>query len=97
MDCLYRLKDGRPYEIFTGIDDEEEGISIPKRIVKGKIIGAYDADGTKHYDFQFSNRRGIKSTVEGLDTKFNPEFKLRQAHIWRAKVRNAHRAGGELG
>lgn len=68
------LLDGRPYEIFTGIDDEDEGLSIPKRVNKGLIIKAYDPDGTKHYDFQFSNKRGLKMTVEGLDTKFNPEF-----------------------
>lgn len=68
------MKDGRPYEIFTGIDDEDEGISIPKRIQKGKIIRVREEDGNKRYDFQFSNRRGIKSTVEGLDEKFNPEF-----------------------
>lgn len=68
------LLDGRPYEIFTGIDDEDEGLSIPKRVNKGLIIKAYDPDGTKHYDFQFSNKRGLKMTIEGLDTKFNPEF-----------------------
>lgn len=68
------LLDGRPYEIFTGIDDEDEGLSIPKRVNKGLIIKAYEPDGTKHYDFQFSNKRGLKMTVEGLDTKFNPEF-----------------------
>ena len=68
------LKDGKPYEIFTGIDDEDEGLSIPKRVTKGLIIKAYDPDGTKHYDFQFSNKRGLKMTIEGLDTKFNPEF-----------------------
>lgn len=68
------LLEGRPYEIFTGIDDEDEGLSIPKRVNKGLIIKTYEQDGTKHYDFQFSNKRGLKMTVEGLDTKFNPEF-----------------------
>lgn len=68
------LVDGRPYEIFTGIDDEDEGLYIPKRINKGLIIKAYDPDGTKHYDFQYSNKRGLKVTCEALDTKFNPEF-----------------------
>lgn len=68
------LVDGRPYEIFTGIDDEDEGLYIPKRITKGLIIKAYDPDGTKHYDFQYSNKRGLKVTCESLDTKFNPEF-----------------------
>lgn len=59
------LKDGEPYEIFKGIDDEDEGLAIPKRISKGLIIKAYDPGGTKHYDFQFSNKRGLKMTVEG--------------------------------
>ncbi len=68
------LVDGRPYEIFTGIDDEDEGLFIPKRVNKGLIIKAIDPDGTKHYDFQYSNKRGLKVTVEALDTKFNPEF-----------------------
>lgn len=68
------LVDGRPYEIFTGIDDEDEGLYIPKRVNKGLIIKAIDPDGTKHYDFQYANNRGLKVTVEALDTKFNPEF-----------------------
>ena len=68
------LKDGAPYEIFTGIADDDEGIMLPKSVTKGKIIKSYDADGTKHYDFQFRNKRGFKMTVEGLDSKFNPEY-----------------------
>ncbi|MDO5664181.1 MAG: adenosylcobalamin-dependent ribonucleoside-diphosphate reductase [Bacteroidia bacterium] len=68
------LLDGRPYEIFTGINDEDDGIMIPKNVTTGKIIKAYYNDGHKHYDFQFQNRRGYKVTIEGLDEKFNPEF-----------------------
>ncbi len=68
------LLNGRPYEIFTGINDEDDGIMIPKSVNSGKIIKAYDNDGTKHYDFQFQNRRGYKVTIEGLDGKFNPEY-----------------------
>ncbi len=68
------LLDGRPYEIFTGINDEDDGIMLPKSVNSGKIIKAYYEDGTKHYDFQFQNRRGYKVTIEGLDSKFNPEF-----------------------
>jgi len=68
------LLNGRPYEIFTGINDEDDGIMIPKNVTSGKIIKAYDSDGRKHYDFQFRNRRGHKVTIEGLDEKFNPEF-----------------------
>ncbi len=68
------LLDGRPYEIFTGINDEDDGIMLPKNVNSGRIIKAYDNDGRKHYDFQFQNRRGYKVTIEGLDGKFNPEF-----------------------
>ena len=68
------LLNGRPYEIFTGINDEDDGIMIPKSVSSGKIIKAYYNDGTKHYDFQFQNRRGYKVTIEGLDGKFNPEY-----------------------
>ncbi len=68
------LLNGRPYEIFTGINDEDDGILLPKNVNSGKIIKAYDNDGRKHYDFQFQNRRGYKVTIEGLDGKFNPEY-----------------------
>ena len=68
------LKDGFPYEIFTGLADDEDGILIPKNINRGKIIKAVDENGNKRYDFQFVNKRGYKTTVEGLSAKFNPEF-----------------------
>lgn len=68
------LVDGRPYEIFTGIADDEEGIFCPKSVSKGKIIKAIDENGQKRYDFQFVNKRGFKTTIEGLSEKFNPEF-----------------------
>lgn len=68
------LIDNRPYEIFTGIADDEEGIFCPKSVNKGKIIKAIDANGVKRYDFQFINKRGFKTTIEGLSAKFNPEF-----------------------
>ena len=67
------LLDGRPYEIFTGIQDDEEGIVLPKTVVDGKIIRQTIEDGTHRYDFQFENRRGYKTTVEGLSEKFNPD------------------------
>lgn len=68
------LIDGRPYEIFTGIADDEEGIFCPKSVNYGKIIKAVDEHGQKRYDFQFINKRGFKTTIEGLSEKFNPEF-----------------------
>ena len=68
------LLDGYPYEIFTGLQDDEEGITLPKSVNKGKIIKKIDENGKKRYDFQFENKRGYKTTVEGLSEKFNPEY-----------------------
>ena len=68
------LVDGKPYEIFTGLADDEDGIFCPKRVNHGKIIKAVDEKGRKRYDFQFINKRGYKTTIEGLSEKFNPEF-----------------------
>jgi len=68
------LKDGRPYEIFTGLADDEEGILLPKTVNEGRIIKTVDEHGNKRYDFQFVNKRGYKTTVEGLSHKFDKEF-----------------------
>jgi len=68
------LLNGRPYEIFTGLQDDEEGIVLPKTVTTGKIIKQTNEDGTHRYDFQFENKRGYKTTVEGLSEKFNPEY-----------------------
>ena len=72
--ALVGLLDGYPYEIFTGLQDDEEGIMLPKSVTKGKIIKQVNPDGSKRYDFQFENTRGYKITVEGLSEKFNPEY-----------------------
>lgn len=72
--ALVGLLNGYPYEIFTGLQDDEEGIMLPKSVTKGKIIKSVNTDGTKRYDFQFENKRGYKTTVEGLSEKFNPEY-----------------------
>ena len=68
------LAEGKPYEIFTGLADDEDGIFCPKSVNHGKIIKATDEYGKKRYDFQFINKRGYKTTIEGLSEKFNPEF-----------------------
>ena len=68
------LLDGYPYEIFTGVLDDEDGIALPKTVSKGYIIKNIDESGQKRYDFQFVNRRGYKTTIEGLSEKFNKEY-----------------------
>lgn len=68
------LVNGKPYEIFTGLADDDDGIFCPKSVSKGKIIKAIDELGNKRYDFQFINKRGYKTTIEGLSDKFNPEY-----------------------
>ncbi len=68
------LIDGRPYEIFTGLHDEDEGIMLPRAITSGKIFNTIDEDGQSRYDFQFTNKRGYKTTIEGLSHKFNPAY-----------------------
>lgn len=68
------LLNGRPYEIFTGLADDDEGLMLPKNVTKGTIVKCVNEDGTKRYDFQFKNKRGFKMTMEGLDGKFDPEY-----------------------
>lgn len=68
------LLDGYPYEIFTGVLDDEDGIALPKTVTKGHIIKHTDMDGNKRYDFTFVNRRGYKTTIEGLSERFNKEY-----------------------
>ena len=68
------LLNGHPYEIFTGLQDDEEGIVLPKSVTHGRIIKNYDEAGVKHYDFQFENKRGYKMTIEGLSERFNKEY-----------------------
>ena len=68
------LLDGHPYEIFTGLQDDDEGIILPKNVSTGHIIKNVDENGNKRYDFQFENKRGYKVTIEGLSEKFNKEY-----------------------
>ncbi|WP_297798424.1 adenosylcobalamin-dependent ribonucleoside-diphosphate reductase [uncultured Eudoraea sp.] len=68
------LIDKQPYEIFTGLADDEDGILIPRWVDDGLIIKNRDEDGSSRYDFQYKNKRGYKTTIEGLSHKFNPEY-----------------------
>lgn len=68
------LLNGYPYEIFTGLQDDDDGIVLPKSVTHGRIIKNTDEQGNKRYDFQFENRRGYKMTIEGLSERFNKEY-----------------------
>lgn len=68
------ILDDRPYEIFTGLSDDEDGILIPRWVTEGSIIKNRNEDGTSRYDFQYKNLRGYKTTIEGLSHKFDPEY-----------------------
>lgn len=67
------LKDSKPYEIFTGMADEEM-FPIPKSINKGYIIKNRDDKGVSRYDFQYVDKFGYKNTLGGLSHMFNKEF-----------------------
>ena len=66
--------DNKPYEIFTGLADDDDGILIPRWVDEGVIIKNRDTDGNSRYDFQYKNTRGYKTTIEGLSHKFDPEY-----------------------
>lgn len=68
------LIDEKPYEIFTGLQDDEDGILLPRTVTRGKIIKNRDEEGNSRYDFQYTNKHGYKTTIEGLSYKFNPVF-----------------------
>jgi ribonucleoside-diphosphate reductase alpha chain len=67
------LKAGVPYEIFTGLQDDEM-FPIPKSITRGKIIKNKDDAGNTRYDFQYTDKYGYKNTLGGLSHMFKPEF-----------------------
>ncbi|MDX1278168.1 adenosylcobalamin-dependent ribonucleoside-diphosphate reductase [Oceanihabitans sediminis] len=68
------LIEGKPYEVFTGLADDEDGILMPRWVENGVIIKSKNEDGSTRYDFQYQNKRGYKTTIEGLSHKFNPEY-----------------------
>jgi ribonucleoside-diphosphate reductase alpha chain len=68
------LMGDKPYEIFTGLHDDEDGILLPRSVTKGTIIKSYEGDDSSRYDFQYINKRGYKTTIEGLSHKFNPVY-----------------------
>lgn len=67
------LLNGKPYEIFTGIA-EEDYLPIPKSVKSGQIKKVKKAKGKSRYDFIFKNKSGYNVTIEGLSYKFNQEY-----------------------
>ena len=90
------LLDGYPYEIFTGLQDDDEGIVLPKSVTRGRIIKNYDENGVKRYDFQFENKRGYKMTVEGLSQYVEEWCVARVEEICIGRYRSQRREMSEL-
>ena len=67
------MVDGRPYEIFTG-KIEDDAMYIPPKITKGNIIKVREEDGTKRYDFQYTDRYGYTNTIGGISRLFDESF-----------------------
>ena len=67
------IMDERPYEIFTGRQDDEM-FPIPKSITQGKIIKNIDENGKARYDFEYIDKFGYKNTMGGLSHQFNKEY-----------------------
>lgn len=66
------LLNGRPYEIFTG--KAEESFEILSKVDSGWVIKNKSEDGKSRYDFQYSDKYGYKTTIEGLSRTFNQEY-----------------------
>ena len=71
--ALVGLMDGQPYEIFTGLIDEDTR-NIPKSVTMGNIVKEKDSEGKTRYDFQFIDRYGYLNTIGGISHMFNKEF-----------------------
>ena len=67
------MVEGRPYEIFTG-KIEDDAMYIPPKITKGSILKVREDDGTKRYDFQYTDRYGYTNTIGGISRLFNESF-----------------------
>jgi len=72
--AIVGVHEGNPYEIFTGKVDSDDGLTLPRGVKAGKIRKVKLDDGTNRYDFEFSNKKGFKTTVEGLSYKFSSEY-----------------------
>ncbi len=67
------MLEGHPYEIFTG-KIEDDAMYIPPKITKGNILKVREEDGTKRYDFQYTDRYGYTNTIGGISRLFDESF-----------------------
>ncbi len=70
--AIIGLYEGRPYEIFTG--RAEDSFAILSHVEKGWVIRNKTEDGSARYDFQYEDKDGYKTTIEGLSRTFNQEY-----------------------
>ena len=68
--ALVGLLDGYPYEIFTGLQDDEEGIMLPKTVTHGKIIKQVNPDGNR------KKKKNRKKKNKSLGTKYSKAFSI---------------------
>ena len=71
--ALVGMMNGAPYEVFTGLLDEDSR-SIPKSVTMGYIVKEKDDAGNTRYDFQYIDKYGYKNTVGGISHMFNKEY-----------------------
>lgn len=67
------VKDGKPFEIFTGPVDMEL-FPIPKSVKTGKIIKVKEEGKETRYDFRYIDSYGYQNTLGGLSRCFNKEY-----------------------
>ena len=72
--ALIGKMNGAPYEIFTGLLDEDSR-SIPKGVSQGFIVKERDIKtGKSRYDFHFIDKYGYTNIIGGISHMFNKEY-----------------------
>jgi hypothetical protein len=61
---------GKPFEVWSGLADDLNGILLPKSVGKG-LLTQRDDNGVTNYDFSFQNQRGYRTTIEGISHMFD--------------------------
>lgn len=72
--ALIGKTNGEPYEIFTGLVDEDSR-NIPKGVEKGFIVKERDVNtGKSRYDFHYVDKYGYTNIIGGISHMFNKEY-----------------------